>query len=73
MNAEFDDDLTSDQWEALKALRTGTPRIAVLRQSVLDDLIKLQLVTISEKQPIITSRGRTVLVRGSPRLWDVAV
>jgi hypothetical protein len=72
MNAEFDYDLSSDQWETLKTLRAGTPRIFGLNQPVLESLITLQLAAMSENQPIITSRGRKVLVRGSPRLWDVA-
>jgi hypothetical protein len=70
MSAEFDYDLTSDQWEALKALRAGAPA-ALLNRSVAD-LIALSLATLSENRPIITSTGRKVLVRGSPRLWDVA-
>ena len=71
MNAEFDYDLTSDQWEALKALRAGAPA-TFLNRSV-EDLIALSLATMSENRPVITSAGRKVLVRGSPRLWDVAV
>jgi transposase len=70
MSAEFDYDLTSHQWEALKALRTGAPA-ALLNRSV-EDLIALSLATMSGNRPIITSVGRKVLVRGSPRLWDVA-
>jgi hypothetical protein len=72
MNAEFDYDLTADQWEALKALRAETPEIFVGGQSALENLITLQLAAMSGNRPIITSRGRKVLVRGSPRLWDVA-
>jgi hypothetical protein len=72
MNAEFDHNLTSDQWQTLKALRLGTSQNFVLNQSVVESLIAVQLAAISENRPIITSRGRKVLVRGSPRLWDVA-
>jgi hypothetical protein len=73
MNTEFDYDLTLDQWETLKALRAGTPKIFGPNQSILETLIALQLAAYSENRPIITARGRKVLVRGSPRLWDVAV
>ena len=72
MNAEFDYDLTSNQWETLKALRKGTTRVSILNQSVLETLVALQLAALDENRPVITSRGRKVLVRGSPRLWDVA-
>jgi hypothetical protein len=72
MNAEFDDALTPDQWETLKAIRAGTSEIFVLNQSALETLITLQLAAMSENRPFATSRGRKVLVRGSPRLWDVA-
>ncbi len=72
MNAEFDYALTSDQWETLKALRAGTPNISALNRSALEYLITLQLAAMSENRPVMTSRGRKALVRGSPRLWDVA-
>jgi hypothetical protein len=72
MNAEFDYDLTPNQWDTLKALRAGTPEIFVLNRSVLENLITLELAVMRENRPVITSKGRKVLVRGSPRLWDVA-
>jgi hypothetical protein len=72
MNTEFDYDLTLGQWEALRALRVLAPKPVVLRQSALEGLIALQLVTMSNNLPVMTSKGRRVLVRGSPRLWDVA-
>jgi hypothetical protein len=72
MNTELDYDLTSDQWETLKALRAGTAQISALRPSILEKLITLQLAAIHGNRPTVTSRGRKVLVRGSPRLWDVA-
>lgn len=72
MDAEFDYDLTPDQWEALKALRLPASKRRFLNRSIVESLVALQLVTICDNLPIITSRGRKVLVRGSPRLWDVA-
>jgi hypothetical protein len=72
MTAEFDYDLTSDQWETLKALRLCAPKTGALNQSALENLISLQLAAISENVPVMTSKGRKALVRGSPRLWDVA-
>jgi hypothetical protein len=72
MNAEFDYDLTSDQWEALKALRLPAPKRRILNRFDVESLITLQLVVICDNVPVITSSGRKTLVRGSPRLWDVA-
>jgi hypothetical protein len=72
MNAEIDYDLTPDQWEALKALRLPALERRILNRSVLKPLIALQLATITDDGPVITPKGRSVLLRGSPRLWDVA-
>jgi hypothetical protein len=72
MNAESDYDLTPDQWEALKALRLPASKRRFLNQFIVEGLITLQLVVICDNVPVITSSGRKVLVRGSPRLWDVA-
>jgi hypothetical protein len=69
---EIDHDLASDAWETLKALRSTTSQARVLNQSVLEHLISLRLAAISGSKPVITETGRKVLVRGSPRLWDVA-
>jgi hypothetical protein len=72
MNAEFDYDLTPDQWETLKALRVPAPECGALNRSVLEKLIALDLAAMSDDLPVITPRGRKVLVRGSCRLLDVA-
>jgi hypothetical protein len=72
MDMEFDYDLTPDQWETLKALRSpGTmPRNTIRYQ--LARLIALELVVMCEDLPFLTTRGRKVLIRGSSRLLDVA-
>ena len=72
MNAEFDYDLTPDQWEALKMLRLPAPRRSLLNKFVVENLVALQLAAVIGECPVITPRGRKVLVRGSSRLWDVA-
>jgi hypothetical protein len=72
MNAEIDYDLTLDQWEALKALRLPASECRSFSRSILEQLLALQLATISDDRPVLTPRGRSVLLRGSPRLWDVA-
>jgi hypothetical protein len=72
MTAEFDYDLTPDQWAALKAIRTPAPRGHAFNRFLIDSLAALQLAEIVDNRPVITPRGRSVLLRGSPRLWDVA-
>jgi ribosomal protein S19E (S16A) len=72
MDAEFDYDLTPDQWEALKALRAPARNSRAPNRSVLEQLIALSLVAMSDDGPVITPKGRSVLLRGSPRLWDLA-
>ena len=72
MHSEFDYDLTLDQWETLKALRTpgALPHKAICHQ--LARLIALELVVMCDDLPLLTTRGRKVLIRGSSRLLDVA-
>jgi len=72
MNAEFDYDLTLDQWEALKTLRLPVPGSRRLNKFVVENLVALQLAAVIDECPVITPRGRKVLVRGSSRLWDLA-
>jgi len=72
MNEEFDYDLTLDQWEALKALRLPATQRRILNRFVIESLVALQLAATTDDCPIITPKGRSVLLRGSPRLWDVA-
>jgi hypothetical protein len=65
---ERDDDPTPEQWETLKALRAP----ASMSSAVLDELIALGFAATRGGLTVITPSGRTVLVRGSPRLLDVA-
>jgi hypothetical protein len=72
MNSEFDQDLTPEQWEMLKALRTP---VSVPRKSgrhVLESLVALELAAMCGEFALITTKGRKVLIRGSSRLLDVA-
>jgi hypothetical protein len=68
MTEEFDYDLTPDQWEALKALRTPASRLARMSRRTIDGLIALELAAMNGDVAAITSKGRKVLVRGSSRL-----
>ena len=72
MSAEFDIDLTPDQWEALRELRAPVPNGRALNCGVVEGLVALGLAEMGPGRPRITSKGRSVLLRGSPRLWDVA-
>jgi hypothetical protein len=72
MNADSDHDLTPDQWEVLKMLRLPASRRRAVNRFVVDGLIALELASLTDEQPVITPQGRSVLVRGSSRLLDVA-
>jgi hypothetical protein len=72
MNLEFDYDLTRDQWETLKALRLPVADRGILDRRTVERLVTLLLAAPTGDHPIITRKGRSVLLRGSPRLWDVA-
>ncbi len=72
MNAEFDYDLRPDQWEMLKALRASASNARVLNRFVVASLVALQLAEIVDGRPALTPTGRSVLLRGSPLLLDLA-
>jgi hypothetical protein len=72
MNLEFDYDLTRDQWETLKALRLPAAERGILDRRTVARLVTLLLAAPTGDHPTMTSKGRNVLLRGSPRLWDVA-
>lgn len=75
MAIENEHDITAAQWETLKALRVGARENSGdgVDRSALAELVSLGLATLSEDgRPAITAAGRSVLLRGSPRLWDVA-
>ena len=65
MNDEFDYELTHDQWETLKNLRNGASRPQRINRFAIEGLIALGLVALNGGVPVITSRGRKVLIRGS--------
>jgi hypothetical protein len=71
MDVELDYDLTSDQWEVLKALRLPACERRAINRLVLAQLMTLGLVAIRDELPAITPRGRKVLIRGSSKLLDL--
>ena len=72
MNADIDCDLTPDQWETLKAIRVPAANGRALNRSIIENLVALGLAKMTGDRPVIPRKGRSVLLRGSPRLWDVA-
>jgi hypothetical protein len=72
MTAPLELDLAPSHWEALKALRTAGIELRGSERLVVPELIELGLATLEHGRPLITVEGRQVLLRGSPRLWDVA-
>ena len=72
MSNDVDFDLSSDQWEALKALRNPVPSGRLAKAYLLEGLVKLGLVHVNDGTPAMTPTGRKVLVRGSCRLLDLA-
>ncbi len=68
MSAEFDDELTGTQWEALRSLRLSAAGSAIPDRFIVESLIALELATMAGDRPVLTAKGRTVLVRGSSRL-----
>jgi hypothetical protein len=70
MNADIE--LAPDQWEALKALRVPASQERAQNRFALEKLVALQLAEMIGDNLVLTSKGRSVLLRGSPQLWDVA-
>jgi hypothetical protein len=72
MSTEFDYDLTPNQWDVLRSLRLPASRRGALNRFVVDGLIALALAAMMDDRPVLTEKGRKVLVRGSSRLLDLA-
>jgi hypothetical protein len=72
MSSEFDYELTHEQWETLKTLRGVAPQLRAPNRFVLEQLVALGLATIDHGLPLITAKGRSVLLRGSTQLMDLA-
>ncbi len=72
MDAEFDYQLSSDHWEMLKALRSPALEASMTSRPLLAQLIALGLAAFRDERPVLTAKGRTVLVRGSEKLLDLA-
>lgn len=72
MPTETDYQLSEHQWDALRALRPGGMPMTRMNRYVLEQLAALDLVTLSGQHPGLSPKGRAVVLRGCPRLWDLA-
>ena len=72
MDAEVDCELSPDLWEMLKSLRSSAAGRRLGSPTLLAHLTALGLAAIQDGRPVITARGRKVLVRGSEKLLDLA-
>jgi len=72
MDAEFECELTPEQWEMLKALRSPAADRRMTSRPALAELMTLGLAAFKDERPVLTAKGRKVLVRGSEKLLDLA-
>jgi hypothetical protein len=69
---QIDIELDRNQWETLRALGAPEPDRRRLDQQAFEQLIASELAALRDGLPVITAMGRMVIVRGSPRLWDLS-
>ena len=69
---QIDIELDRNQWETLRALGAPDPDRRRLDRQAFEQLIASELAALRDGLPVITARGRKVVVRGSPRLWDLS-
>ena len=72
MSTETEYQLTENQWDTLRMLRPAILPPAKLNRYVLDQLVAMGLVALSDTHPALTPMGCAVVLRGCPRLWDLA-
>lgn len=72
MSTETEYQLSETHWETLRALRPAGQPVRRLNRYVLDQLVAMGLVTLSGAEPTLSVTGRAVVLRGCPRLWDLA-
>ncbi len=70
MKADIDLGLDPAQWETLKALGAPDPEDRRVNEFTCQQLVISELAAMRDGRPAITPKGRKVVLRGSPRLWD---
>lgn len=72
MSTETDYQLSEPQWDTLRVLRPSGAPAGRLNRYVLEQLAAQGLVSLSGDEPRLTPQGRAVVLRGCPRLLDLA-
>ncbi|HEY0328156.1 MAG TPA: hypothetical protein VGC77_03580 [Rhodopseudomonas sp.] len=72
MTTDIGCSLAPDHWQTLRFLRLPAVQRLPLNPAALAELIALGLAAQGDDGPRITPTGRSVLLRGSPSLWDLA-
>ncbi len=67
---EIADTLDRFQWEALRALRAPSPDASRLSGAAVQQLLGKDLLEFQDDRPLLTAKGRRVVVCGSPTLWN---
>jgi hypothetical protein len=69
---QTDVDLDPIEWKTLRALGAPQADVHRLDGQAFERLITLELVAVRDGRAVITPLGRGVIVRGSPRLWNLS-
>jgi hypothetical protein len=69
---EIADSLGPSEWETLKALSAPARDRRRIHQGALRTLVESDLLTVENDRPLVTAKGRQVMISGSPRLWESA-
>jgi hypothetical protein len=69
---QIDVDLDRTEWETLRNLGAPEPDHHSLDGQAFERLVASELVAVRDGRAVITPLGRKVIVRGSPRLWDLS-
>lgn len=69
---QIDLDLDRTEWETLRNLGAPDPDRHTLDGQAFEHLVASELVAVRDGRAVVTPLGRKVIVRGSPRLWDLS-
>jgi len=70
MKADIDLGLDPAQWETLKALGAPDPKDRRVNEFACQQLVISEPAAMQDGRPALAPKGRKVVLRGSPRLWD---
>ena len=69
---QIDLDLDRTEWETLRNLGAPDSDRHTLEGQAFERLVASELVAVRDGCAVVTPLGRKVIVRGSPRLWDLS-